>query len=259
MAVALGTGANKGVGLAVARLLGQRRVDVWVGARDPERGRAAVESLSADGIAATFVQIDVTSTDSIAAAAARLEREVGRLDILVNNAGMIVEFADAYPRATPPSQVPIEALRVQHATNVLGAIAMIQAMLPLLRRSEAGRIVNVGARQGTFAHQSRQLTGQPALNLIGYSSTKAALNMVTLSFAIELRDTPIKINAVTPGIIATDISGTSAAQLAGQPGFGTPETAAETIVPYALLPADGPTGGFFGPLGAMPLVSGARP
>ena len=252
MAVALVTGANKGIGFAVAHLLGKRGVDVWIGARDPERGRAAAGLLTADGIAATFVRLDVTSADSIAAAAARLERERGRLDILVNNAGMIVEFDDAYPKATPPSQVRVEALRVQYATNVLGPIAMIQAMLPLLRRSEAGRIVNVGARQGTFAHQSRQLNGQPALNLIGYSSSKAALNMVTLSFAIELKGTPIKINAVTPGIIATDISGTRAAELAGQPGFGTPQTAAETIVPYALLPADGPTGGFFGPLGAMP-------
>ena len=120
MPVALVTGANKGVGFAVARLLGQRGVDVWIGARDSERGRAAVDAVAAEGIAATFVQLDVTEVDSIARAAARLEQEVGGLDILVNNAGMIVEFADAYPKASPPSQVPIERLRLQHATNVLG-------------------------------------------------------------------------------------------------------------------------------------------
>ena len=249
MTTAVVTGANKGLGLGVARALGGIGIKVWLGAREESRGRAAEAQLRAGGLDAEYLALDVTDAASIQMAVERIAAGSNGLDILVNNAGIMVETQGIFPDALRPSQVPVQLIRQQYETNFLGAVAMIQATLPLLRRSSAARIVNVTARMGSFAYK----TGQSSLyNLVGYSSSKAALNMATVVFARELRGTGIKINAVSPGIIATDLSGTSAADLADRPGFGTPEEGARPIVKYATLADDGPSGGFFGPDGEMP-------
>jgi NAD(P)-dependent dehydrogenase (short-subunit alcohol dehydrogenase family) len=252
MTTALVTGANKGLGFGVARALGGMGIKVWMGAREEGRGLAAAAQLRAGGADTEYVALDVTDNASIERAVRRIGVGSNGLDILVNNAGIMVETQGAFPDALLPSQVPVQLLRQQYETNFLGAVALIQATLPLLRRSSAARIVNVTARMGSFAYKTDQTGQRSRYNLVGYSSSKAALNMATVVFARELRGTAIKINAVSPGIIATDLSGTSAGDLADRPGFGTPEEGARPIVKYATLPDDGPSGGFFGPDGEMP-------
>jgi NAD(P)-dependent dehydrogenase (short-subunit alcohol dehydrogenase family) len=236
--VALVTGANKGIGYEIARGLGGTGATVLLGTRDAGRGTAAAEKLAAEGISAVPVDLDVTDPVSVSAAAARIEREYGRLDILVNNAGIFVE------RGQRPSELPVDALIRTYATNVYGVVAVTNAVLPLLRRSPAGRIVNVSSGLGSLA-----LTGDPrgpyaAFPLLAYNSSKSALNAVTVSYANELRDTPIKVNAADPGYCATDLN--------GHAGPRTPAQGAVAAVRLATLPDDGPTAGFFSEDGAEP-------
>ena len=250
MTIALVTGANKGIGLAVTRNLARRGIKVWLGARSEQRGRDAVELLRAEQLDTEFVLLDVTNPNSIAAAAERIA-SAGALDILVNNAGIMNDMVAGTLNPILPSQLPLNTVRELYDTNVFGAIEVIQRTLPLLRKSSGGRIVNVSSRFASFAHQTDVKWPPRSISTLGYSSAKAALNMVTVGFAYELRDTTIKINAVSPGTTATDLSGTDARKLAGKPGFGTPERGAETVVTYALLPAAGPSGRFFGPDGEL--------
>lgn len=244
MTVALVTGANKGIGLAAARALAQQGMKVWIGARSEERGREAEAALRAENLDAEFVKLDVADPGSIAAAADHVSKSSGVLDVLVNNAGTQVEMKRGFGDPMRPSEISPEEIAEVFNTNTFGPITTIQAFLPLLRKSAAGRIVNVSSRLGSFGH----LTGQdvPAFNLLAYSASKAALNMVTVSFAHELRDTNIKVNSICPGLIASDLSRSRTAdELSRQPGFGKPEEGAQVIVKCATLPADGPTGKFF--------------
>ncbi|GAA3164763.1 SDR family oxidoreductase [Nonomuraea roseoviolacea] len=232
VAVALVTGANKGIGFEVARLLAESGVTAIVGARDEERGRAAAERLGLP-----FVRLDVTDAACVRAAAAWVEQEYGRLDILVNNAG--ITFDDG-----PPSQATTAEARQVYETNVFGVIEVTNAMLPLLRRSPAGRIVNVSSERGSFGRTlDQEHPLWPMFNLV-YCSSKAALNMITVSYAKELWDTPIKVNAVDPGWVKTDINHNS--------GIKTPEEGATPIVAMALLDTDGPTAGFVQHEGPLP-------
>jgi NAD(P)-dependent dehydrogenase (short-subunit alcohol dehydrogenase family) len=229
--VALVTGANKGIGYEIARQLGAGGVTVLVGARDVERGRAAVQRLAAEGVDAVPIQLDVTDDASIAAAVKGIEEEYGRLDILINNAGILAE------RGEQPSVVPLERLRQTYETNVFGVVAVTNAVLPLLRRSPGGRIVNVSSGLGSL-----HLTTSPEhpfsqYPLLAYNSSKSALNAVTVSYANELRDTAIKVNSADPGYCATDLNGHS--------GPRTAEQGAAAAVKLATLPADGPSGAFY--------------
>lgn len=237
--IALVTGANKGIGFEIARQLGLQGITVLVGARDLARGEAAVEKLRAEAIAGTAIHLDVTDQETITAAAAFISQTYGRLDILVNNAGISLREG-----STPPSELAIEDLRKTYETNVFGVFAVTKAMLPLLRRAEAGRIVNLSSEMGSL-HINSDPTSfaahMPAL--LAYNSSKTVLNALTVFFAKELRETPIKINSVSPGYAATDLNGHS--------GYITPEQAAKVPVAYAILPADGPTGGFFGANGTI--------
>ncbi|WP_336212837.1 SDR family oxidoreductase [Nonomuraea sp. LPB2021202275-12-8] len=223
-AIALVTGATRGIGRATARLLGEQGVTAIVGARDDVRGKAAAEPLGLP-----YVRLDVTDADSVRAAATWIEQEYGKLDILVNNAGIMVPDG-------PPSQSTAEQARQVYETNVFGVIEVTNAMLPLLRRSSAGRIVNVSSERGSIGRtldQDHPLW--PMLNL-AYCSSKAALNMITVSYAKELWDTPIKVNAVDPGWVKTDINhGT---------GIKSVEQGAAPIIVMALLNTDGPTATF---------------
>ncbi|GAA1111645.1 SDR family oxidoreductase [Nocardiopsis composta] len=234
--VALVTGANKGIGFETARLLGERGMTVLAGSRDADRGRKAVEELVAGGVDAHAVRLDVTDEASVEAAAAWIGGAYGRLDVLVNNAGIAPHSGFTAPTATGA-----QALREAYETNVFGVVAVVAAVMPLLRAAEAARIVNVSSEVGSIAAMTdpgHPLGRMPAS--LSYPSSKTALNMVTAMYAKELADTPIKVNAANPGYCATDLNGRS--------GVRTAEQGAEVSVHLATLPADGPSGVLWGHL-----------
>ena len=253
MLSALITGGNKGIGKATARALAQKGFHVWIGARDTERGEQAANELRADG-QVSFVELDVSKRHSIEAAVKRIAAERDSLDVLVNNAGISNEVTATFGVTIKPSELPVEKLRQLYDVNFFGPVAMTQACLPLLRRSPAGRIVNVSSNLGSFALSTDEKSPVRSINTLGYRSSKAALNMATVQFAYELRDTAIKINAANPGLVATDLTGLgNGARFAGKPGFGTPDEGARIIIKLATLPDDGPSGGFFDfSLGVLP-------
>ncbi len=228
--VALVTGANKGIGREIARQLGKKGITVIVGARDKSRGNEAVDALKTDGVDARFVELDVTNNQTIAAAAKQIEKEFGHLDILVNNAAVAIDNA-------PPSQVEMDRIRKTYDTNVFGVIAVTQAMLPLIKKSAAGRIVNMSSGLGSLTAASDPSSPFAAFNLLAYNSSKSALNAVTVTFANELRATGIKVNAADPGYVATDLNNHS--------GPRSVEQGAAEPVRLATLGADGPTAGYF--------------
>lgn len=236
--IALVTGANKGIGLEIARQLAETGVFVVLGARDPDRAHKAVENLSSQGLVATSIHIDLNDPGSIAAAAEMLRADHGRLDILVNNAGI------TDPEDGPPTRTSLGAVRRIFNTNFFGTLAVTQAMLPLLRLSSAGRIVNLSSSLGSLT-----LNGDPAspyyeARLMGYNASKAALNMLTVQLAQELRGTPIVVNSVSPGYVKTDLNGNS--------GVMTPEEGARLPVRYALLGSEAVSGRFVEPDGTTP-------
>lgn len=233
--IALVTGANKGIGRAIARQLAEAGVHVVLGARDELRADEVLQDLRRRGSSAETARIDLADDLTIAAAAHAIGSRHGRLDILINNAG-IVDAADG-----PPSTGSVAAAQRIIETNFLGTLAVTQAMLPLLRRSPAGRIVNLSSSLGSL-----QVNGDPAspyyaARLIGYNASKAALNMLTVQLAAELRDTTIAVNSVSPGYVRTDLTG-------GQ-GFMSPEEAARLPVEYALMGENASTGTFVEPGG----------
>jgi NAD(P)-dependent dehydrogenase (short-subunit alcohol dehydrogenase family) len=226
--IVLVTGANKGIGLEIARQVGGT---VLVGSRSGDRGDEAVKVLTGEGVDARAVRLDVTDEESLAEAAAWIDAEYGRLDVLVNNAGII---AGGY---TPPSETPLGIVRDNYETNVFGVIAVTNAMLPLLHRAEAARIVNVSSGLGSLGNAMDPSGPYFSVNLLAYNTSKTALNGVTVAYAKELAGTPIKVNAADPGYCATDLNGHSGPRSAQQ--------GAAIAVRLALLDADGPTGGFF--------------
>lgn len=235
--IALITGANKGIGLEIARQLGTQGITVLIGARDEKRGSEAAEKLQAENIDAHAVQLDVTNQQSIDAAAKHIESEFGKLDILVNNAGIAIDNA-------PPSQLDMEILRRTYETNFFGVFAVTKAMLPLLHNSQAGRIVNISSGLGSLTQNSDPNYEYAQIKYLAYNSSKTALNAMTVQFAHELKDTPIKVNSADPGYVATDINNNN--------GTRTVQQGASTPVRLATLPADGPTGSYFDDNGVIP-------
>ena len=235
--IALITGANKGIGLEIARQLGTQGITVLIGARDEKRGSVAAEKLQAENIDAHAVQLDVTNQQSIDAAAKHIESEFGKLDILVNNAGIAIDNA-------PPSQLDMEILRRTYETNFFGVFAVTKAMLPLLHNSQAGRIVNISSGLGSLTQNSDPNYEYAQIKYLAYNSSKTALNAMTVQFAHELKDTPIKVNSADPGYVATDINNNN--------GPRTVQQGASTPVRLATLPADGPTGSYFDDNGVIP-------
>lgn len=237
LTVALITGANKGIGYETARQLGARGFTVLVGARDEERGRAAAASLRDEGVDARFVQLDVTDDESVRSAAAFVEREFGHLDVLVNNAGI----PTASGRRAAPSETFLDDMRAVYEVNVFGLVRVTNAMLPLLRKAPAARIVNVSSEVGSIdatSNPGSPLAAMPAS--AQYPSSKSAVNMLTAQYAKELRDTPIKVNAANPGFTDTDFN--------HHRGIRPPESGAEPSVYLATLPDDGPSGILYGHL-----------
>jgi len=231
--VALVTGANKGIGHAIASALAARGLMVLVGARDAARGEAAAQHIAGD---ARACPLDVTRADSIGAAVSGIQREFGRLDVLVNNAG-IATFGTA-------STTRLDDVRAVFETNVFGVIAVTQAMLPLLREAPAGRIVNVSSRIGSLSAITDPTFPMPGVGGVAYGPSKTALNAVTIAFAQELEGTPVKVNLACPGYTATDLNGHS--------GPRTVAEAAREPVRLALLGPDGPTGTFSNDAGSIP-------
>ncbi|MEH2386785.1 MAG: SDR family oxidoreductase [Nostoc sp.] len=237
--VALITGANKGIGYEIARQLGSRGATVLVGARDIKRGEEAANKLRLNEIDARSVQLDVTDQKTIDSAAKQIESEFGKLDILVNNAG-IVSDGDRLP----PSQVDIETLRHTYETNVFGVFAVIKTLLPLLKKSKAGRIVNLSSGLGSLTQNSDPNYEFANAKSLAYNSSKTAVNAITVLLAAELKDTSIKVNAADPGFTATDLN--------QHQGYRTVEQGAIAAVRLASLPDDGSSGGFFDENGVVP-------
>ncbi|HTF33213.1 MAG TPA: SDR family oxidoreductase [Myxococcota bacterium] len=235
--VALVTGANKGIGLEIARQLARDGLTVFLGARNEDRGRPAAEKLRAEGLDARLLRLDVTDDQSVAAAASFVEQNPGRLDILVNNAGVAIDDG-------PPSRVSGDVLRRTYDTNVFGLVRVTQAFLPLLRRSDAGRIVNLSSSLGSLTLNRDPSWPFASVKYLAYNSSKTAVNAITIQFAYELRETPIKVNAADPGYVATDMN--------QHQGVRSVEQGAATPVRLATLPPDGPTGGYFNDAGPLP-------
>lgn len=230
--IALVTGGNKGIGFEIVRGLLQAGCRVYLGAREAAKGQQAVAELASAGDV-LFLELDLANQATLDAAAAHLQREESRLDILVNNAGINVAGDGS------PSTVDVRSVEQALQTNFLGTLAVTQTFLPLVKQAEAGRIVNVSSPLGSLT-----LSGQNDWGLLGYSASKAALNMLTVQLAHELRETAIKINSAAPGYTATDLNGFA--------GTDTPAQGAAEAIRLALLPADGPTGTTSSATGPLP-------
>jgi NAD(P)-dependent dehydrogenase (short-subunit alcohol dehydrogenase family) len=243
--VALVTGANKGIGLQIAKDLAARGFTVLVGSRNLEHGETAAKSVGAD---ARAIQLDVTNQASIAAAAERIQNEFGRLDVLVNNAGIshagkpgksLAEIV----KSSRPSVASLDEVRAIFETNVFGVIAVTQAMLPLLREASAARIVNVSSSTGSLTRNSDPANPRRAM-FGAYSWSKTALNAITIAFASDLESAGIKVNAACPGFTATDLNNFE--------GTRTVQPAAREPVRLSLLDANGPTGTYSSEDGPIP-------
>lgn len=231
--IALITGANKGLGLEMARQLAKAGVTVVLAARDPQKGEAAAEKLRTEGLDVHFLKLDVNNKEDHAAAAAFLEKKYQRLDILINNAGISAEPLGTGKVSTTTADV----IHRTFETNFFAPVALTQALLPLLKKSDAGRIVNMSSILGSqtlHADPKSQIYNAKSLS---YDASKAALNSFTIHLAHELKDTKIKVNSAHPGWVKTDM-GTDAAPLEIPEG-------GKTGVELALLDDDGPTGGYF--------------
>ncbi|MCU1252605.1 MAG: short-chain dehydrogenase/reductase [Edaphobacter sp.] len=231
--VALITGANKGLGLETARQLGKQGITVLMGARDLAKGEAAAAALKKDGIDARAVKLDVNDPADYTAVAKAIEKDFGVLDILVNNAGVMLDNRKGNETSTTSADV----LKKTFDTNFFAVIALTQALLPLLRKSAAGRIVNLSSILGSNTLHATKGSYVYDAKTFAYDASKAALNSFTIHLAHELQGTKIKVNSAHPGWVKTDMGG-EGAQLEIEEG-------GKTSVELATLPDDGPTGGYF--------------
>ena len=223
--LALVTGANRGIGLEIARQLAEVGNRVILGARNFAQGEAAAGVLSSAGARVFPAQLDVTDGAAIEKLVDKVSSDFGRLDILVNNAGILLDKTDR------PSETASQIVRTSMETNLLGPWRLCQAFLPLMKRNKYGRIVNVSSGAGAISEMGESLYA-PA-----YSVSKTALNALTVMLATELRGSNILVNAVCPGWVRTDMGGPNAPR--------SVQEGADTAVWLATLPDTGPTGGLF--------------
>lgn len=221
--IAIVTGANRGIGLEICRQLARRGIMVILTSRDESKGKKAVADLCEEGLAVVYHPLDVTDENSVVCLAADLKRDYDRLDILVNNAGVMLEHGEA----ASVFMTDLGIVRRTFEINTLGPLRVAQALVPLMQGE--GRVVNVSSGMGQLAEMNG---GYP-----GYRFSKAALNALTRILDDELRGTRIKVNSMCPGWVRTEMGGSGATR--------SVEQGAETAVWLALLPEDGPSGGFF--------------
>ena len=230
--IALVTGATRGIGLETVRQLAETGVHVLLAGRNRDKAVEAALALQAKGLSVEAIALDVTDATSIASAAQQIETRHGRLDILINNAGIMLD--DPVQKVSGQS---LETWRKTFDTNVFGVIATTQAFLPLLRKSAAGRIVNVSSLLGSNTLHSDPTSFIYDFKVPAYNVSKSAVNAWTVQLAHELKDSTIKVNTIHPGYVQTDMN-------AGQGEITVPE-GARTSVKLALIDADGPNGGYF--------------
>ncbi len=230
--VALITGANRGIGLETARQLGKLGVTILAAARELDKSEAAVAELKKEGIDARALKLDMSDPADYAAAAAKIEKEFGALDILINNAGVMLDSRGGNETSVTSQEV----LRKTFDTNFFAVVALTQALLPLIKKSAAGRIVNLSSILGSQTLHATKGSFIYDAKTFAYDASKAALNSFTIHLAHELKDTTIKVNSAHPGWVKTDMGGAGAMMEI--------EEGAKTSVELATLPEDGPTGGF---------------
>ncbi|MUT65763.1 SDR family oxidoreductase [Paenibacillus sp. NEAU-GSW1] len=231
--IALITGANKGIGLEIARQLGRQGAIVLLGARSFSKAEQAAAQLKTEQIEAIPVELDVTDARHIRSAAEKIQEEYGKLDILVNNAGTYLDHEGD----------GVDVIRRSFTTNFFGPYALTTSLLDLLKASPAGRIVNQSSILGSMGTlMTDKFYARAAAP--GYTTSKAALNAWTAQLSIQLQDTNVKVNACHPGWVKTDMGGPGAVMEI--------EEGAETAVYLATLPSDGPTGGFFHKMETLP-------
>ena len=228
--VALVTGGNRGIGIAIVRGLADKGFTVLLAARSVEAGYAAASSLEGD---VRPVVLDVTNQTQIDALAADVAAEFGHLDALVNNAGVNTLTFHPMDHLPTPTEETVDDIKNVYEVNVFGVVRMMNAFLPLLLNAQTPRVVNVTSKRGSIGEEGAW-TGQPSM---AYSSSKTALNALTVHYAREFADSALKINGAAPGHVATDFNNFR--------GTRTPDEGAAVAVRLATLPADGPTGAVF--------------
>lgn len=238
--IAMVTGASKGIGRAIAEQLAAREMTVLIGARDPQRGKKVAAALRQADAHARSVILDVTEPATAEDAAGWIEEQFGHLDVLINNAGISGsgQVSPEHALDQLPSSVELDTVRAVFETNVFGVITVTKAMLPLLRRSPAPRIVNVSSATASLTINSDPdgpMSGLPAS--AAYTPSKTAVNALTVQYANELRKDGILVNAADPGFVDTDIN--------NHTGHLTATEGAAAVIRLATLGPDGPTGGFF--------------
>jgi NAD(P)-dependent dehydrogenase (short-subunit alcohol dehydrogenase family) len=234
--VALVTGANRGLGFEISHQLAKQGVKIVMGVRDAMKGQVAANRLLQDGLDVEFQYLDVTDTESIETIRGYLDETYGKLDILINNAGACLDSGKQ------PSEVNLDIIRQTLEINFIGAVAITQALLPLILQSEAGRIVNMSSGRGSLTQHGD--SNYHYAKTLAYNSSKTALNSFTVMLAAELKDTTIKVNSADPDWCRTDM-GTGMATHSAEEGADTP-------VWLATLSSDGCTGGFFNSRNRIP-------
>ncbi|AGB83170.1 short-chain dehydrogenase of unknown substrate specificity [Serratia sp. FGI94] len=235
---ALITGANKGIGLAIAKGLARQGFRVWITARDRRRGEEAVQHLQAEGLTVQLLIMDVTDDASVRQAAATLSAVTDRLNVLINNAGVLLDASVA------PSQTRLSDMKNTFEVNLFGPVRVTQAFLPLLQTAENASVIMLGSGLGSLALITDEASIYSTVNLLSYSASKVALSAATVCFARELAERGIKVNVVEPGNVKTDLNGNT--------GELTPEQGAMPVLRIALAEGHSPTGKFFGPEGRQP-------
>jgi NAD(P)-dependent dehydrogenase (short-subunit alcohol dehydrogenase family) len=231
--IALVTGGNKGIGFETVRQLAKQNIKVLIGARNEQEGKNTEEILRGESLNVEFIKLDISDSQDIENAKAYIESEYGKLDILINNAAV---FLDGEWFGNNVESVPMKTLRDTFDINYFGTIELTQALLPFIKKSDAGRIVNISSLSGSFGVHLDENHWLYQLKPYAYSASKTALNQFTVFLANALKETNVKVNAASPGWVKTSI-GSDQAPL-------TPEEGAKTGVALALLDDNGPTGTF---------------
>ncbi|WP_230534057.1 SDR family oxidoreductase [Microvirga roseola] len=238
--VALVTGANRGIGLEIARQLAEHEFHVLLGARSLEAAQDATEALRANALQASSLHVDLNDKATLISTADEVERLFGHLDCLVNNASICLDAG----RVSKGSM--LEIFRDTYETNVFGLFTLTEIMLPNLKKSCAANVVNMSSAVGSLAIWGNKelLRAHNLRPTFAYCSSKTAVNALTVLMAEAYAEFGIKVNAACPGLVSTRMNGYSGAR--------TPEEGARIAVKLATLPADGPTGGFYNDEGRLP-------